>query len=113
MFLADFKLTILFVGFSAISFAKIKSFSVIITIFVLKPGNVASNACIFIDVGDVQYEKSATKLTIPLNFDTFYEFLELQFINICDIGVNIIWNVTNLLVIKSTRALYLINITFR
>ena len=34
---------------------------------------------------DVQYEKS--KLTIPLNFDTFYEFLELQLISMCDIGV--------------------------
>ena len=34
---------------------------------------------------DVQYEKS--KLTLPLNFDTFYEFLELQLISMCDIGV--------------------------
>ena len=61
---------------------------------------------------DVQYEKSAATLTLPLSFDKFYEFLELQFVSMCDIGVNIIGNVTNLLVIKCARALYLINITF-
>ena len=50
---------------------------------------------LFMEV-DVQYEKSAAKLTLTLNFDTFYEFLELKFISMCDIGTNIIWNVTNL-----------------
>ena len=34
--------------------------------------------------------KSATKRTLPLKFDTFYEFLELQFLSMCDIGVNML-----------------------
>ena len=34
--------------------------------------------------------KSATKRTLPLKFDTFYEFLELQFLSMCDIAVNML-----------------------
>ena len=41
-------------------------------------------------------KKSEAKLTLPLNFDTFYEFFKLQFISMCDIETNIIRNVTNL-----------------
>ena len=36
---------------------------------------------------DDQYKINAAKLALTLHFGTFYEFLELQFINVCDTGI--------------------------
>ena len=55
-------------------------------------------------------KKSAAKVALPLNFGTFhpfnfgtfYHFLELQAINVRDIGIKytVLWQVNNLLVNK-------------